>query len=66
MVKRPKSEVAAKWMAYCQENLAKYKTPRYIKVVSYVPKHLVGKVDKSSCVSRHKRKWKAFDLLSTD
>ncbi len=33
-------------IAYCQENLAKYKTPRVIQFVPYLPKNLIGKVDK--------------------
>ncbi|WDL95849.1 class I adenylate-forming enzyme family protein [Alicyclobacillus sp. ALC3] len=47
VVKRPKTEVTEEELvAYCQEKLAKYKTPRYIKIVSNVPKNLVGKIDK--------------------
>lgn len=33
-------------IAYCQEHLAKYKTPREIRFIGYLPKTLIGKVDK--------------------
>lgn len=47
VVKRSKADVTEDELAvFCQEKLAKYKTPRYIKVVSYLPKNLVGKIDK--------------------
>ncbi|MCL6632931.1 MAG: long-chain fatty acid--CoA ligase [Alicyclobacillus herbarius] len=31
---------------FCQRKLAKYKTPRYIRFVGYLPRNLIGKVDK--------------------
>lgn len=31
---------------FCQEKLAKYKTPRFIKIVGFLPKNLIGKIDK--------------------
>ncbi|AEJ42160.1 long-chain-fatty-acid--CoA ligase [Alicyclobacillus acidocaldarius] len=33
-------------IAYCQEHLAKYKTPKVVQFVPYLPKNLIGKVDK--------------------
>jgi long-chain acyl-CoA synthetase len=49
VVKRPKAEVTeAELIAYCQERLAKYKTPRYIKIVGHMPKNLIGKIDKKA------------------
>ena len=32
--------------AYCQDKLAKYKTPRFIKIIGYMPRNLIGKIDK--------------------
>ncbi|WP_245575725.1 class I adenylate-forming enzyme family protein [Alicyclobacillus contaminans] len=37
---------AEELLAYCRAHLAKYKTPREIRFVSYLPKNLLGKVDK--------------------
>ncbi|MFA8438435.1 class I adenylate-forming enzyme family protein [Pueribacillus sp. YX66] len=31
---------------FCQDKLAKYKTPRFIKIVGYMPRNLIGKIDK--------------------
>lgn len=31
---------------FCQDKLAKYKTPRFIKFVGYMPRNLIGKIDK--------------------
>lgn len=31
---------------FCQEQLAKYKTPKYLKIVNHLPKNLIGKTDK--------------------
>lgn len=33
-------------IAFCQEHLAKYKTPKVVQFVPYLPKNLIGKVDK--------------------
>lgn len=31
---------------FCQEKLAKYKTPRFIKIIGFMPRNLIGKIDK--------------------
>ncbi|UOE75805.1 long-chain-fatty-acid--CoA ligase [Parageobacillus thermoglucosidasius] len=42
---------------FCQEKVAKYKSPRFIKIVGYLPKNLIGKIDKKKL-----REWaKEFD-----
>jgi long-chain acyl-CoA synthetase len=47
VVKRPKTEVTEQELIeYCQQHLAKYKTPRVVQFVGYLPKNLIGKVDK--------------------
>lgn len=47
IVKRPKVDISEEELiAFCQERLAKYKTPRYIQFVGFLPKNMIGKVDK--------------------
>ncbi len=49
VVRKHKTDIsAATLIAYCQEHVAKYKTPREIRFVSCLPKNLVGKVDKKT------------------
>ncbi|EZP76487.1 AMP-dependent synthetase and ligase [Parageobacillus genomosp. 1] len=31
---------------FCQKKVAKHKSPRFIKIVGYLPKNLIGKIDK--------------------
>lgn len=33
-------------IGFCQERLAKYKTPRFLKIVAHLPKNVIGKTDK--------------------
>ena len=47
IVKKPKVEVSAsELIQYCQQNLAKYKTPRQIEFIHELPKNGVGKIMK--------------------
>ncbi|QQK74588.1 long-chain-fatty-acid--CoA ligase [Salicibibacter cibarius] len=47
VVKKRKSDIKEEELiAFCQEHLAKYKTPRFLKIVSYLPKNMIGKTDK--------------------
>ena len=47
IVKKPNVEVSAsELIEYCQQNLAKYKTPRHIEFVQELPKNGVGKIMK--------------------
>lgn len=47
IVKKPDVEVSAsELIGYCQQNLAKYKTPRHIEFIQELPKNGVGKVMK--------------------
>lgn len=56
VVKRPKAEVTEEELiAFCQEHLAKYKTPRVIQFVGFLPKNLIGKVDKKQLREQAKR-----------
>lgn len=31
---------------FCQEKVAKYRTPRFLKIIGYMPRNLIGKIDK--------------------
>ena len=42
---------------HCQKVLAKYKTPRFVQFVGYLPRNLIGKVDKKKL-----REWARRDL----
>jgi long-chain acyl-CoA synthetase len=45
---------------FCQEKVAKYKSPRFVKIVGYLPKNLIGKIDKKKL-----REWaKEFDAAA--
>jgi long-chain acyl-CoA synthetase len=33
-------------IAFCKENMASYKVPRYVKFLDYIPKNIIGKVVK--------------------
>ena len=47
VVKRRGVDVTeADLISFCQDRLAKYKTPRYLKFVGYLPKTMIGKTDK--------------------
>lgn len=47
IVKKPDAEVSAsELIGYCQQNLAKYKTPRHIEFIQELPKNGVGKIMK--------------------
>lgn len=47
IVKKPNSIVtASELIQYCQQNLAKYKTPRHVEFVDELPKNGVGKIMK--------------------
>lgn len=47
VVKRPGTNVTEEELIeFCQERLAKYKTPRFLKIRGYLPKNLIGKIDK--------------------
>ncbi len=49
VVRRPNTDISAAMLInYCQEHIARYKTPRDIRFVSYLPKNLLGKVDKKA------------------
>jgi acyl-CoA synthetase (AMP-forming)/AMP-acid ligase II len=32
--------------AYCRENMASFKVPRYVRFLDYIPKNIIGKVTK--------------------
>ncbi|HEX7065138.1 MAG TPA: long-chain fatty acid--CoA ligase [Bacillales bacterium] len=45
---------------FCQDQLAKYKTPRFLRIVNHIPKNLIGKTDKKQL-----RQWaKTIDTAS--
>ncbi|MER1987321.1 MAG: long-chain-fatty-acid--CoA ligase [Solibacillus sp.] len=45
IVKKPNVEVSeSELIAYCQQNLAKYKTPRHIEFIDALPRNGVGKI----------------------
>lgn len=47
IVKKPNVEVSiSELIGYCQQNLAKYKTPRHIEFIHELPKNGVGKIMK--------------------
>ncbi len=47
VVVRPDSPVTSEVLIqYCQERLAKYKTPRFLQIVEALPKNQIGKTDK--------------------
>lgn len=47
VVKQRNSQVyEEELISFCQQQLAKYKTPRFLKIVGYLPKNLIGKTDK--------------------
>lgn len=60
VVKRRQSQVTeAELIDFCQGQLAKYKTPRYLKIVGYLPKNVIGKIDKKKL-----REWaKEFETV---
>jgi long-chain acyl-CoA synthetase len=58
VVKRHGADVTEQELIeYCQQVLAKYKTPRFVQFVSYLPRNLIGKVDKKKL-----RDWARKDL----
>ncbi|AXF56862.1 class I adenylate-forming enzyme family protein [Salicibibacter kimchii] len=47
IVKKRRSEIQEEELiTFAQEHLAKYKTPRFLKIVGYLPKNVIGKTDK--------------------
>jgi acyl-CoA synthetase (AMP-forming)/AMP-acid ligase II len=40
-------------MAFCKENLAKYKLPKHIAFVDALPRSGVGKIDKRRLKAQH-------------
>lgn len=48
VVKRRGAQVTEEELIqFFHENIAKYKSPRFIKIVGYLPKNLIGKIDKN-------------------
>jgi len=39
--------------AYCRERLANYKTPSDIEFVNYLPRNIIGKIDKKELRKQH-------------
>jgi long-chain acyl-CoA synthetase len=53
VVKRQREHVSQEdLLEWCQKHLAKYKTPRRIQFVTYLPKTIIGKVDKKALRSK--------------
>ncbi|MEW5944976.1 MAG: long-chain fatty acid--CoA ligase [bacterium] len=53
VVRKYKSVVSEEEIiSFCQERLAKYKTPKYVEFVSYLPKNVIGKVLKKELRGR--------------
>ncbi|KZM55777.1 MULTISPECIES: class I adenylate-forming enzyme family protein [Geobacillus] len=46
VVRRGAQVTEAELVEFCQKRLAKYKTPRFLKKVGYLPKTMIGKIDK--------------------
>lgn len=40
---------------FCEEKLAKYKTPRFIKIIGFMPRNLIGKIDKKKLREQAKK-----------
>jgi long-chain acyl-CoA synthetase len=56
VVKRPGTEISAEEIVqHCQQNLAKYKTPRYVELVDALPRTNIGKVQKKALRERAAR-----------
>jgi long-chain acyl-CoA synthetase len=56
IVKRPGTELSAEEIiSHCQQNLAKYKTPRYVELVDALPRTNIGKVQKRALRERAAR-----------
>jgi long-chain acyl-CoA synthetase len=53
VVKRPGTELSAEEIIeHCQQNLAKYKTPRYVELVDALPRTNIGKIQKKALRER--------------
>ncbi|QDI92044.1 long-chain-fatty-acid--CoA ligase [Salicibibacter halophilus] len=61
VVKKRGSDIGEEELiAFSQEHLAKYKTPRFLKIAGYLPKNVIGKTDKKKL-----REWaKEFQTAS--
>ncbi|AGT33114.1 AMP-dependent synthetase [Geobacillus genomosp. 3] len=46
VVRRGADVTEEELIRFCQEKVAKYKSPRFVKIVGYLPKNLLGKTDK--------------------
>ncbi|AMX82602.1 long-chain fatty acid--CoA ligase [Geobacillus subterraneus] len=46
VIRRGASVTEEELIRFCQEKVAKYKSPRFLKIVGYLPKNLLGKTDK--------------------
>ncbi|SHK20430.1 class I adenylate-forming enzyme family protein [Alicyclobacillus tolerans] len=58
IVKRPGIEIHEETLLqYCQKHLAKYKTPRWVKFIPFMPKNVIGKIDRK----RLKTMWSKQD-----
>ncbi|HMJ13167.1 MAG TPA: long-chain-fatty-acid--CoA ligase [Polyangiaceae bacterium] len=62
VVKKYGSKVSAEELiSHCQGQLAKYKTPRHVELVSSLPKNNLGKVQKNELRELARRKWTPND-----
>jgi long-chain acyl-CoA synthetase len=60
VAKRYGEQVSAEELiSHCQAHLAKYKTPRYVELVSALPKNNLGKVQKTELRARAIANWSA-------
>jgi len=48
VIRRGESATEEELIRFCQEKVAKYKSPRFLKIVGYLPKNLLGKTDKKT------------------
>ncbi|MEB3750146.1 long-chain-fatty-acid--CoA ligase [Geobacillus sp. FSL W8-0032] len=48
VIRRGASVTEEELIRFCQEKVAKYKSPRFLKIVGYLPKNLLGKTDKKT------------------
>ncbi|QIZ68674.1 long-chain-fatty-acid--CoA ligase [Geobacillus subterraneus] len=46
VVRRGENVTEEELIRFCQQKVAKYKSPRFLKMVGYLPKNLLGKTDK--------------------
>ncbi len=46
VVRRGAQVTEEELIEFCQKRVAKYKSPRFLKKVGYLPKNIIGKIDK--------------------